>query len=157
MLWRLGHACSRRLRISTTPATLAAAMTSIGVVIVSFNTCELLRGCLESLRSCALPLRVVVVENGSHDDSAAMARACFPKIELIALEQNVGFAAGMNVGIRHLLDEETTRQADKEQGSLPISLSRKLQVSLSAGYVLLLNPDTIVHPGAIEALAAFLD
>src|SRR6478736_6603770 len=77
-------------------------MTSIGVVIVSFNTCELLRGCLESLRSFALPLRVVVVENGSRDDSAALVRACFPEIELIALEQNVGFAAGTNIGIRRL-------------------------------------------------------
>jgi len=77
-------------------------MTSIGVVIVSFNTCELLRGCLESLRSCALPLHVVVVENGSRDDSAAMVRACFPAIELIALDQNVGFAAGTNVGLRGL-------------------------------------------------------
>ena len=81
-------------------------MTAIGVVIVSFNTCELLRGCLESLRSCALPLRVVVVENGSHDDSAAMVRACFPEIELIALEQNVGFAAGTNVGIRRVLSSK---------------------------------------------------
>ena len=53
-------------------------MTSIGVVIVSFNTCELLRGCLDSLRGCALPLRVVVVENASRDESAAMVRACFP-------------------------------------------------------------------------------
>ena len=90
------------LHIPATPATLAAAMTSIGVVIVSFNTCELLRSCLESLRGCAQPLRVVVVENGSRDDSAAMARACFPEIELITLGQNIGFAAGTNVGLRRL-------------------------------------------------------
>src|SRR5215212_6786802 len=101
-LWRLGRACSQHLRIPATPATLAAAMTSIGVVIVSFNTCELLRGCLESLRTCALPLHVVVVENGSRDASAAMVRTCFPAIELIALEQNIGFAAGTNVGLRRL-------------------------------------------------------
>src|SRR3954471_18315416 len=103
MLWRLGHACSRRLRISTTPATLCDAMTSIGIVIVSFNTCELLRGCLESLRGCALPLRIVVVENASHDRSAAMVRTCFPEAELIALEQNVGFTAGTNIGLRRVL------------------------------------------------------
>ncbi|MDQ2997573.1 MAG: glycosyltransferase [Chloroflexota bacterium] len=132
-------------------------MTSIGIVIVSFNTCELLRGCLESLRGCTLPLRVVVVENGSRDGSAAMVRAYFPEIELIALEQNVGFAAGTNVGMRLLLDKETRRQGDGEQGSLPISLSPCLLVSPSPGYVLLLNPDTVVHSGAIEALAAFLD
>ena len=117
-------------------------MTSIGVVIVSFNTCELLRGCLESLRSCALPLHVVVVEYGSRDDSAAMVRACFPAIELIALDQNVGFAAGTNVGLRGL-------------GVRGWGMGEP--VPPAPDYVLLLNPDTVVHAGAIEALAAFLD
>ena len=120
-------------------------MTSIGIVIVSFNTCELLRGCLESLRSCALPLRVVVVENGSHDDSAAMVRDCFPEIELIALEQNVGFAAGTNIGLRRVLS------SDAPDNSKLKAQNPKLD------HVLLLNPDTVVHPGAIAALAAFLE
>src|SRR3954447_7091056 len=108
-----------RLHIPATPATLRGAMTSIGVVIVSFNTCELLRGCLESLRGCALPLRVVVVENASHDDSAAMVRACFPEAELLALERNAGFTAGTNIGVRYLLDTETGRQGDGEPELLP--------------------------------------
>jgi len=114
-------------------------MTSIGVVIVSFNTCDLLRGCLESLRGCALPLRTIVVENGSRDASAAMVRACFPEAELVALEHNVGFAAGTNVGL----------------GQLGIGECR-LEDHPTPNYVLLLNPDTIVHAGAIEMLAAFL-
>src|SRR5215213_771829 len=125
-------------------------MTSIGVVIVSFNTCELLRGCLESLRSCGLPLRVVVVENGSRDDSAAMARACFPEIELITLDQNVGFAAGTNIGLRRL----GVRSWELGVGEEPPTPNSQL---LTPGYVLLLNPDTVIHSGAIEALAAFLD
>ncbi|HEU5101966.1 MAG TPA: glycosyltransferase family 2 protein [Roseiflexaceae bacterium] len=120
-------------------------MTSIGVVIVSFNTCELLRGCLESLRACALPLRVVVVENGSRDDSAAMTRACFPEAELIELDHNVGFAAGTNIGIQGLgVRCREAQPMPNTQHPTP-------------DYILLLNPDTIVHPGAIEALAAFLD
>ena len=134
------------------PCYTSRPMTAIGVVIVSFNTCELLRGCLESLRSCALPLRVVVVENGSHDDSAAMVRACFPEIELIALEQNVGFAAGTNVGIRRVLSSKFKVQSSKLETNFELlTLNSKLD------YVLLLNPDTVVHAGAIAALAAFLD
>src|SRR5262249_7752686 len=125
-------------------------MTSIGVVIVSFNTCQLLRGCLESLRGCALPLRIVVVENGSKDDSAAMVRACFPEAELIALEQNSGFAAGTNVGLQRLgvgcWELGVGVSAPIPNPQLP-----------TPDKVLLLNPDTVVHPGAIEALAAFLD
>jgi N-acetylglucosaminyl-diphospho-decaprenol L-rhamnosyltransferase len=125
-------------------------MTSIGVVIVSFHTCELLRGCLESLRGCALPLRVVVVENGSRDNSAAMVRAGFPTIELIVLEHNIGFAAGTNVGLRQL------EIGDWRLGIGDSEIISNLQSPIS-DYVLLLNPDTVVHPGAIEALAAFLD
>jgi len=127
-------------------------MTSIGIVIVSFNTCELLRGCLESLRSCALPLRVVVVENGSRDDSAAMVRACFPEIELIALEQNVGFAAGTNIGLRRVLNFKfSVLSSDAPDNSKLKTQNSKLD------HVLLLNPDTVVHPGAIAVLAAFLE
>src|SRR5262245_6543106 len=104
----------------------------IGIAITSFNTAALLRACLESLHGCMLPLHVVVVDNASPDGSAAMVRRCFPEVELIALEQNLGFAAGTNVGLRALLEG-------------------------GPDYLLILNPDTVVHPGAIETLAAFLD
>jgi N-acetylglucosaminyl-diphospho-decaprenol L-rhamnosyltransferase len=127
-------------------------MTSIGVVIISFNTCELLRSCLGSLRGCALPLHVVVVDNGSRDGSAAMARACFPEIDLIALGQNVGFAAGTNIGLCRVLSSELSVQSSKLQTN-----SERLTFNSQLDYVLLLNPDTVVQPGAIEALAAFLD
>lgn len=111
-------------------------MPELGVVIVSYNTRELLRACLASLRACTLPLRVVVVDSASHDDSAAVVRADFAEVELIALDRNVGFAASNNIGLARLFDEGATAAPD---------------------YALLLNPDTIVHPGAIEDLAAFLD
>src|SRR5262249_7624640 len=105
------------LRRLATPATLPA-MPILGVIIVSYNTCELLRACLESLRACTLPLRIVVVDNASRDDSAAMVRAAFPEVELIALDRNAGFAAGNNIGLNLLFDKETRRQetGDKRQG-----------------------------------------
>ena len=88
-------------------------MSRIGVVIVSFNTRALLRDCLGSLRGCACPLRVVVVDNASADGSAAMVRECFPAAELLALGQNLGFAAGTNAGIRHLgIGEKAARAGD---------------------------------------------
>jgi GT2 family glycosyltransferase len=131
---------------------------SIGVVIVSYNTRELLRSCLESLRTCAWPLRIVVVDNASIDGSAALVGGCFPEVELLALERNVGFAAGSNLGVAHLLgprDAEhtgTRRQGGRENGYR--ATHPRCPVS---GLVLLLNPDTVVQPGAIEALAAFLE
>ncbi len=125
---------SSDLRAARPPATLRAAMKSIGVAIVSFNTCDLLAACLGSLRRCTLPLRVVVVENASTDGSAAMVRARFPEVELIEPGGNRGFAAGTNLALRVLC-----------AGEHP------------PAHLLLLNPDTIVHPGAIETLVAFLD
>lgn len=119
-------------------------MSVIGVVIVSYNTCGLLRDCLASLAGCALPLRVVVVDNASRDGSAAMAQAEFPAAEVLALEQNLGFAAGTNLGIRRVLSADFSDLNPDTPPNSPLD------------YVLLLNPDTVVYPGAIEALAAFL-
>ncbi len=110
---------------------------AVATIIVSYNTASLLRACLASLRDCRLPLRIVVVDNCSRDGSAAMVRAEFPEVELVEAGYNAGFAGGTNLGLRHLEGREPER--DK------------------APYILILNPDTIVHPGAVEALVGFLE
>jgi hypothetical protein len=117
----------------------------IGVVIVSFNTCDLLRACLASLEPCQIPLRIVVVDNASHDGSAAMVCREFPQVELLALDQNVGFAAANNRGLA-LLEQ----QLGTTTGTVGQYHDRDVESCL------FLNPDTVVHAGAIEALARFL-
>jgi N-acetylglucosaminyl-diphospho-decaprenol L-rhamnosyltransferase len=123
-------------------------MPTLGVVIVSYNTRDLLRACLESLRACTLPLRVVVVDSASHDDSATLVRAEFAEVELIALDQNVGFAAGTNIGIRHTLGAAC--------GVTDSALNDSQSHAAKLDFILLLNPDTVVYPGALEALVCFL-
>ena len=108
----------------------------IGLAIVSYNTRELLRDCLNSLGNCSLPLRIVVVDNQSRDGSAEMVRSSFAQVELIEPGQNLGFAGGTNIALRHLLALEAGKHCE---------------------YLLLLNSDTIVHAGAIETLLAFLE
>lgn len=107
----------------------------VAVVIVSYNTAALLRDCLASLGGCALPLRVVVVDNGSRDGSPDMVRAEFPHVTLVEAGRNAGFAGGTRIGLDALAAE----------GGTPFE------------YLLVLNPDTVVHPGAIEAMVAFLE
>lgn len=107
---------------------------SVGVAIVSYNTCALLRDCLQSLATCTIPLAVAVVDNGSRDDSVEMVRREFPQVQLIVPDNNLGFARGTNVAMRALCASQP-----------------------SITTMLMLNPDTVVHPGAIEALVAFLD
>ncbi|NTW00471.1 MAG: glycosyltransferase family 2 protein [Oscillochloris sp.] len=128
---------------------------SVTVVIVSYNTVGLLRACLASLHSCVLPLRVLVVDNASADGSAAMVCAEFPGIELIVLDTNAGFASGTNTGLAALgllgpgggrLETGGVRQKVRSStGERP------------ASYLLVLNPDTEVRPGAIEAMVTFLE
>ncbi len=77
-------------------------MPTIGAIIVSYNTRELLRDCLASLRGCALPLHCVVVDCASHDGSAAMVREAFPEVCLLEPGRNLGFAAGNNLGLGQL-------------------------------------------------------
>jgi GT2 family glycosyltransferase len=72
---------------------------SVSVVIVSWNTLELLRRCLASLRRARGPLQVVVVDNGSSDGSPAMVRAEFPEVELVESGANRGFAFATNLGL----------------------------------------------------------
>jgi N-acetylglucosaminyl-diphospho-decaprenol L-rhamnosyltransferase len=101
---------------------------AIGVAIVSYNTAPLLRRCLESvLADTTGP--VLVVDNRSTDGSADLVRREFPSVRLRAEEGNRGYGAAANLAIGQL----ETR------------------------YVLLLNADTQLTPGTVEALAAYLD
>jgi GT2 family glycosyltransferase len=103
----------------------------ISVVIVGWNAKRYLELCLESLAS-APPRRtmeVIVVDNASTDDSVEMVEAKFPWVKLIKSPENLGFSKGNNVAIR------------QAQGR----------------YIALVNPDVIVFPDCLDALADFLD
>jgi GT2 family glycosyltransferase len=103
----------------------------ISVVIVNWNGKQFLEGCLESLGT-ARPRRsmeVLVVDNASTDRSAEMVETKFPWVKLIKSAENLGFAKGNNVAIRQC------------QGR----------------YIALVNPDVVVFPGCLDALAEFLD
>ena len=99
---------------------------TLSIVIVSFNARRDLETCLGSLTASPPALRhdIVVVDNGSADDSVAAVRRHWPEVRVIAEQTNRGFAAANNTGIR------ATR------GEL----------------VLLLNNDTVVPAGAIDRL-----
>jgi len=103
-------------------------MVALSVVVVSWNVRDLLRRCLQSLRS-GVQHEIVVVDNNSTDGSAEMVRAEFPDVQLIANAENRGFPAANNQGIA------VTR----------------------GRYVLLLNPDTEVVGDALATMVAYAD
>ncbi len=117
-------------------------MISLAIIIVSWNTCDVLRRCLHSLQTSlaatTLDHRVVVVDNASSDGTPAMLRAEFPDVHLIASPHNLGFAAGNNVALHALglLGPAADSPPD---------------------YCLLLNPDTEVAPAALPQMIAYLE
>jgi N-acetylglucosaminyl-diphospho-decaprenol L-rhamnosyltransferase len=101
------------------------------ICIVNWNTREHLSRCLAALRNAdgTVNAEVVVVDNASHDGSAAMVRDRFPDVQLIELAENVGFAAANNLAIEQSVGD----------------------------YVLVLNPDIYVRSDSVARLVEFLD
>jgi GT2 family glycosyltransferase len=110
-------------------------MPSLAVVIVNYNTAALLRECLSSLPAGYTQgtLEVVVVDNGSTDESVAMVHAQFPAVTVIASTYNGGFAYANNLALDQIIADSTAPE-----------------------YTCILNPDTVVEPGAFDILVGFL-
>jgi hypothetical protein len=109
-----------------------AAQPFVSIVILNWNNAEDTLACLGSVAALDYPAaRVIVVDNGSTDDSAARIRAAYPDVELIETGENLGYAGGNNVGVRHALAQ-------------------------GAEYVCILNNDVIVDPGFLGPLVGAL-
>lgn len=102
----------------------------VSIVIVSFNTVDLLDACLGSIAAQTLsPHEVIVVDNNSADGSAQMVRERHPGVLVIENRRNAGFAGANNQGF------------ELARGEL----------------VLMLNPDTVVLDRAVDRLADYMD
>jgi len=103
----------------------------LSILIVNWNAATVLGDCLASLPAGAgrLTYETLVVDNASSDDSLALVRERFPAVRLLGNAQNVGFAAANN------------QAAQAAHGR----------------YLLLLNPDTRVQPGALATLVDFAE
>jgi GT2 family glycosyltransferase len=102
-------------------------MKMMAVGVISWNTRDLLRECLESVVAQA-PAEVVVIDNGSNDDSPGMVRRMFPSVQVTVNPENPGFGAAANQAF----------------------------ASTTAPYLLLLNGDTRLCPDALSALGEYL-
>lgn len=114
----------------TSQSNTAQAKPAVSIVIVNWNTRDILGDCLRSIAGqTALPHEVIVIDNASTDGSAEMIAREFPDVVLVANAGNRGFAAANNQG-------------------LEIAKGDRL---------LLLNPDTIILDRAIDVMCGWLD
>ena len=95
----------------------------VSALIVSYNTRDLLLEAVESVAR-APETEIIVVDNASRDGSADAVAEHFPDVRLLRSDRNLGFAGGTNLAARHASGE----------------------------YLLLLNPDAALTPGALEQL-----
>ncbi len=103
----------------------------LSVIVVSYNTRELLLECLRSVydSTYSSDLQVIVVDNASQDGSAEAVRSHFPEGLLIANSENTGFSRANNLGIEHARGR----------------------------YLLLLNPDTALDSDVLEKMTEYMD
>jgi len=80
-------------------------MNNIAVVIPNWNGKDTLGACLDSLLQQTLEHQIIVVENGSTDGSLEFLRQKYPQVQLVVNQKNLGFAGGVNSGIKHAIDE----------------------------------------------------
>ena len=101
----------------------------VSILIVTYKCRDEARDCLASIygQEHGVSFETLVLDNDSGDGTVEMVRSEFPQATLVALDENIGFAAGMN------------RLAESARGE----------------FVLLLNPDTVVRAGALASLVAF--
>ena len=103
----------------------------VTIVIVSYNTRDILKNCLEALyrHGTGSDMEVVVADNDSRDDSTAMVKEQFPQVRLIANTRNLGFAAANNLAFHQA----------------------------HGRYIILLNPDAYIGPASIRNAVTFMD
>lgn len=102
----------------------------VSIIIVSWNTREILLNCLKSVfQETQLPFEVIVVDNDSNDASADAVADTYPVTKIIRNSTNLGFARANNIGLE----------------------------SATGEFVLFLNPDTIVLDRAIDKMVAFME
>jgi GT2 family glycosyltransferase len=106
---------------------------SVCFIVLNWNQFEMTSDCLESLQKQDYSnFGIVVVENGSSNESASLLRCRFPWVTVLELSENIGYSSGNNVGIKHALEHDFE-------------------------YIFLLNNDTEVDPSMLSELISVIE
>lgn len=104
-------------------------MQTVFIVILNYNGKSDTLECLKSFQAVTTPHQIVVVDNGSTDESVSAIKETFPDVIVIETGSNLGYAEGNNVGVRYSLEK-------------------------GADYILILNNDTVVNSNILEGFLA---
>ncbi|MGC2064129.1 MAG: glycosyltransferase, partial [Thermodesulfovibrionales bacterium] len=100
----------------------------VGIIVLNWNGCADTIDCIESIKKIGYPhYSLIIVDNGSTDGSETIIRKQFPEITVLQTGNNLGFAGGINAGLKHGLEK-------------------------GMDYLLALNNDTVIDPEAVGEL-----
>ena len=102
-------------------------MKRIYAIVVTYNGLKWIDKCFGSLTNSSIPLKILVIDNGSTDDTPNIIREKYPEVEIIEAGKNLGFGAANNIGMRYAIEK-------------------------GADYVFLLNQDAWIEKNTIEEL-----
>lgn len=104
---------------------------TLSIVIPTYNAHEWIQGCIDSIRlhHPSSPYEIIAVDDRSTDDTVAIVREKYPDVRLFVNQKNVGFGKTVNVGLE----------------------------AATGAYILVLNNDTWMHEGALDAMIEYLD
>jgi len=102
----------------------------LSIIILNYKSKNLTKQCIKTIKLCEpkLSYEIIVVDNASRDGVGAMLKERFPDVRFIAAKENLGYAAGNNLWLR----------------------------AATGRFLMILNPDITVRPGAIEAAVGYL-
>lgn len=121
----LGYICRKFGKIGT-----GMKEPRVTIIVLNWNGKELTLDCLTSLNNISYQnAKILVVDNGSADGSVEAIHSRFPDVEVLSLENNLGYASGNNVGFQHIRDN-------------------------NSDFIIFLNNDTIVDPEFVQPLVS---
>ena len=131
----------------------------LSIIIVNWNTRELLRKCLRSIFEFTkdISFEVFVVDNASSDGSAEMVRNEFPQVRLIANSQNFGFAKANNLALKMLDFPHSSATSQQSQESSPQGEVGVAQRYPRSKYVLFMNPDMEIRENVFKKMFDFME
>lgn len=145
----------KKFLLNSTNELINAKMLNLSIIIVSFNTKEILKKCLQSLEENGLKgQEIIVVDNASTDGNQEMIKKEFPRIKLVCNSENIGFAKANNQGIKEAMGKDIlllNSDIEVKEGSIN-KLYTFAEKHQEAGAVVprLLNPDGSPQPSVFR-------
>jgi len=124
----------------------------LSVIILSYNTKDLLKECLDSIVRNSFPnvqIEIIVVDNGSADGSPQMVKKEFPWVNLICSPKNLGFAGGNNLGLKEARGE-LVLFLNSDTQLLPGALKKSIEFMKSDPKIGAMTPKTMLFSGGMD-------